>query len=79
MKKLVSILLTIVLIGTVCIVPSNAETLVSGTVELQPINGNEILPIAYTSDFDAYGNVVGVLNSDGTKTAYIFASSADAA
>lgn len=37
-----------------------------------------VKPIAYTHDFDGYGNVVGVLNSDGTKTAYLFSSTEQA-
>lgn len=79
MKKITSIILSAVLIGTVAVAPVSAQTIVSTPVEMQPINGNKILPVAYTSDFAAYSNVVGVLNSDGTKTAYIFASPADAA
>lgn len=76
MKKITTLILIAVLVGTMAVMPVSAQTIISTPVEMQPI---KISPIAYTSDFDAYSNVVGVLNSDGTKTAYIFASPADAA
>ncbi len=71
MKKTVSILLCMVLLfgmGTSAVAVDTSKT-------LQEVSTAKIVkPIAYTHDFDEYSNVVGVLNSDGTKTAYLFSS-----
>ncbi len=70
MKKSISILLCMVLLFGIVSQAFANETLQPEEVSTQ----KAVKPIAYTHDFDGYSNVVGVLNSDGTKTAYLFAS-----
>lgn len=53
-----------------------AQAAANESLQLEEVSTeNVVKPIAYTHDFDGYSNVVGVLNSDGTKTAYLFSSS----
>ncbi len=70
MKKSISVFLCMVLLFGIVSQAFANETLQAEEVSIQ----KSVKPIAYTHDFDAYSNVVGVLNSDGTKTAYLFAS-----
>lgn len=70
MKKSISILLCMVLLFGIVSQAFASETLQPEEVSTQ----KAVKPIAYTHDFDGYSNVVGVLNSDGTKTAYLFSS-----
>ncbi len=70
MKKMICIILCMVLLfGIVSPATANESMLVESVSTVKVVK-----PIAYTHDFDGYSNVVGVLNSDGTKTAYLFSS-----
>ena len=74
MKKCICITLCMVLLFSI-----SSTAIANDTLELEAVETvKRVKPIAYTNDFAAYGNVVGVLNSDGTKTAYLFASAEDA-
>ena len=74
MKKCICITLCMVLLFGI-----SSTAIANDTLELEAVETvKRVKPIAYTNDFAAYGNVVGVLNSDGTKTAYLFASAEDA-
>lgn len=74
MKKSISILLCMVLLFGIVSQAFANEILQAEEVSTE----KAVKPIAYTHDFDGYSNVVGVLNSDGTKTAYLFASAQQA-
>ena len=63
------ILCMVLLFGTM------SQAIANDGMHLEEVSATQaVKPIAYTHDFDGYGNVVGVLNSDGTKTAYLFSS-----
>ena len=63
------ILCMVLLFGTM------SQAIANDGMPLEEVSATQaVKPIAYTHDFDGYGNVVGVLNSDGTKTAYLFSS-----
>lgn len=70
MKKMICVFLSLVLsFGIV------SQAVANETMHLEEVStAKTVKPIAYTHDFDGYSNVVGVLNSDGTKTAYLFSS-----
>lgn len=70
MKRMICVFLCLVMsFGIV------SHAVANETLRLEEITTENIVkPVAYTHDFDRYGNVVGVLNSDGTKTAYLFSS-----
>ena len=70
MKKTLSLLICFALFFSMI-----SQVAANESLQLEEVsNQNEVKPIAYTHDFDEYSNVVGVLNSDGTKTAYLFSS-----
>ncbi len=74
MKKSICMILCIVLLfGTM------SQAIANDEMRLEEVSAEKtVKPIAYTHDFDGYGNVVGVLNSDGTKTAYLFSTAEQA-
>ncbi len=74
MKKSICMILCMVLLfGTM------SQAIANDEMHLEEVSAEKtVKPIAYTHDFDGYGNVVGVLNSDGTKTAYLFSSAEQA-
>ncbi len=70
MKKSISMILCMVLLFGIV-----SQAFANETLHLEEVSTEKtVKPIAYTHDFDGYSNVVGVLNSDGTKTAYLFSS-----
>lgn len=70
MKRYTAWLLALYLAIAAVIMPASAS--VQQPITDQTVSGSAV-PVSYLPEYANYGNVVGCLNADGSKTVYIFA------